>query len=77
MRVRWLGFVENFLEGLQHRDTVGEYSVRQQKCVEKIDTEEPEVGQSLQQTLGRRGTDLRYFAGVQGTTEPDVHVVFE
>lgn len=77
MRVRRLSFVENFLEGLQYCDAIGEDPVRQQECVEKIDTEKPEVGQSLQQTFRRRGTDLRYLARVQSTTEPDVHIVLE
>lgn len=76
-RVRRLGLVENFLESLQHRDAVGEHPVRQQKRVEKVDAEEPQVGQTLQQTFRRGGTDLRYLAGVQGTAEPYVHVVLE
>jgi len=64
LRIRRLGFVENFLEGFQHGDTVGEHPVCQQKRVEEVDAEESEVGQSLQQTFRRCGTDLRYLAGV-------------
>lgn len=77
MRVWRFGLVENLLECFQYRDAVGKHSVRQQKRVKEINTEESEVGQSLQQTFRRRGPDLRHFAGVQGTTEPDVHVVLE
>lgn len=77
LRVRWLGLVEDLLESLQHRNAIGKHSVCQEERVEKIDTEKPEIGQPLQQSFWRGGTDLRYLAGVQGTTESDVHVVFE
>lgn len=76
-RVRRLSLVEHFLESLKHRDTVGEDPERQQKRVEKVDAEKPQIGQTLQQTFRRGGTNLRYLTGVQGTTESYVHVVLE
>lgn len=53
--------VEDLLEGVQDDDAVGEDAVRQHERVEEVDRQEAQVGQPLQQPLGRRVADLRYL----------------
>lgn len=73
--IGWICFVEHFLQGFQHCDTIGEHSIRQQKRVEKVDTEESQVCQTLKQAFRCSRTNLRHLARVQGSTESDIHVV--
>lgn len=47
-----------------------------QEGVEEVDGEEAQVRQALQQALHAGVADLWHFAGVEGLTEADVHVVF-
>lgn len=57
--------------GCRCEDTIGV-----QKGVEEVDTEEPQVGQPLQEALHAGVTDLGHFAGVEGFTEANVSVIF-
>lgn len=76
-RTQRLGLVEHFLQSFQHRDAIGENSIGQQKRIEEVDAEESQIRQLLKQPFGRGRSYMRYFAGVQFPTEPDVHVVLE
>ena len=51
-------------------DPVCEDPVGEEEGIEEVDGEEPEVGEPLQQPLGRGVADLGNLAVVQGAAEP-------
>ena len=56
---------------------ISEDSVGEQEGVEEVNGEEPQVRQSLQQSLRCGVPDLGNFTVVQSSREPDVDVIFE
>ena len=61
---------EHLLEGLEDLDPVSEDSVGEEEGVEEVNGQEPEVSQSLQQSLRCGVSNLRNLAVVDAATKP-------
>ena len=62
---------------LEHRERVGEEAIGEQEGVEEVDAEKAQIGETLDELLGRRLADLRHLARVQVLRVLDVLLVLE